>query len=96
MKKLSTDLGNNYNIKMVIKYCGIQLKFLKYKKIILQYWNTWQATMKKLLKILMYTKKKRKSIDFNIPELRTLTTSGTISDAKKKDLLSLCYCNAIP
>jgi len=50
----------------------------------------------KLLKILTYDKKKRKSIDFNIPGLRTLTTSGTISDAKKKDLLSLCHCNAIP
>jgi hypothetical protein len=49
--------------------------------------------MKKLLKILTYDKKKRKSIDFNIPELRT---SGIISDAKKKDLLSLCHCNEIP
>lgn len=32
----------------------------------------------------------------NIPELRTLTSSGTISEAKKKNLLSLCHCNAIP
>lgn len=44
--------------------------------------------MKKHLKILTQNKK--------IPELRTFILSGTISDAKKKDLLSLCNCNAIP
>jgi len=39
----------------------------------------------KTFKNINVHQKKRKSIDFNIPELRTLTTSGTISDAKKNN-----------
>jgi len=59
---------------------------------ILKYKTTYNETFKNI----NVRQKKRTSIDFYIPELRTLSLSGTISDAKKNDLLSLCHCNAIP
>lgn len=38
----------------------------------------------KTFKNINVIKKKKKSTDFNIPESKTLTSSCTISDAKKK------------
>jgi len=97
LKKLSTDLGNNYNINEDgDKVLWNSIKVFEIEKdnpTILKYKTSYSE---KTFKNINVRQKKRKSIDFNIPELRTLTTSGTISDAKKKDLLSLCHCNAIP
>jgi len=95
LKKLSTDLGNNYNInKDGDKVLWNSIKVFEIEKdnpTILKYKTSYNE---KTFKNINVRQKKRKSIDFNIPELRTLTTSSTISYAKKKDLLSLCHCNS--
>lgn len=97
LKKLSTELGNNYNINEdgdkvmwnLIKVFEIE----KDNPTILKYKTSYNE---KTFKTINIRQKKRKSSEFNIPELKTLTSSHKISDEKKKDLLSLCSCNAIP
>lgn len=96
LKKLSSDLGNNFNINEDgEKVLWQSIKVIQIEKInptLMKYKTSYSE---ELFQTINIRQKMRKPLT-SIPEVKTLTTPVKISIDKKKDLLSLCHSNAIP